>query len=213
MSGPTRRTLLLGLAGAGTGIAGTGLGLYAFGRAPGPGGSARAPQRYSGELRTVALAAALENQAVSVHQAARAALHSGRLGPLPPALSAFVQAATAHHTAHAATWNAILRAAGEPPVTTVPLTTHAQALDAVRAARSPAELAAALQRTEAQAAQTHTLAAAGLPPGTPALTAAATIAPVEAMHAATLACLLGGRSTVADFLATEDAVPVTALTV
>ncbi len=45
-----------------------------------------APSPYSGDLRTVALAAALENQAVSAYQAFDAALHAGKFGKAIPAL-------------------------------------------------------------------------------------------------------------------------------
>jgi hypothetical protein len=199
--GPTRRSFVGGAAAVGIGLA-----LDAC------SGSRPAPSPYSGDLRGVALAAALENQAVSAYQAVGTALRAGRLGPEIPALSAFVQTAMDHHSQHAVTWNAILRDARRPVVADTPLSGHARLMKAIAAATSVAEVVAAVQRLENQAAQTH-LAAAGNLTGTgAAVLAAATIAPVEAMHAASLGYLLSGRSEVTGFLGTAEAMPVSELT-
>ncbi|MFI9274102.1 ferritin-like domain-containing protein [Kitasatospora sp. NPDC052896] len=205
MSGLSRRSFTRGVLGAGIGLT---LEACGSGAHSGP-----RPSPYSGDLRTVALAAALENQAVSAYQAVQAALHAGRFGPAVPALTAFVRAAVAHHTQHADTWNAILREAREPVVTGAPLSGHAQLMRAIKAASNLDAVVAAVQHLENQAAQTYTAAAGSLASGGTALTAAATIAPVEAMHAAALGSALGRPSGVLGLLGATEAVPATELTV
>ena len=198
--GPSRRFFVGCAAGIGIGLA-----LDAC-------SSSSAPSPYAGDLRRVALAAALENQAVNAYRAVQAALRAGRSGPEIPALAAFVQTAMDHHSRHAATWNTILRDARKPVVSAVPLSGHARLMKEIAAATSTAEVASAVQRLETQAAQTH-LATAGTLTGTgAAVLAAATIAPVEAMHAAALGYLLSGRSEVAGFLGTAEAMPISELT-
>ncbi|MFD4597987.1 ferritin-like domain-containing protein [Streptomyces sp. NPDC058464] len=205
---PSRRSLILGAGGVVLGAAGIGVGLAMDG-----GGSGRhASSPYSGDLRTVALAAALENQAVSAYRAVDAVLRAGRLGPEVPALAAFVRTAAAHHTQHAATWNAILREARKPVVTGVPLSGHTRLLDRIKAASNVDEVVSAVQDLEYQAAQTHMAAAGSLAGVGPAVTAAATIAPVEAMHAATLGYVLGGQPWTANFLGTNEVLRTTELT-
>ncbi|MEV5957018.1 ferritin-like domain-containing protein [Streptomyces sp. NPDC051987] len=206
---PSRRMLLLGAGGAVLGAVGVGAALAVRG---GGGSGRHAASPYSGDLRTVALAAALENQAVSAYRAVDAVLRGGRFGPAVPALAAFVRTAAAHHTQHAATWNAILREARKPVVTGVPLAGHARVLDRIGTASSVDEIVSAVQGLEYQAAQTHTAAAGSLAGVGPAVTAAATIAPVEAMHAATLGYVLGGRPWTANFLGTAEVLRTTELT-
>jgi hypothetical protein len=197
----SRRTFVAGTTGLGLALA-----LDACSSSPPP----RSP--YSGELRTVALAAALENQAVNAYKTIDSALSAGKLGPPIPALSAFVKAALAHHVQHAATWNAILGTAHKPTVTGTPLSGSGQVTSLVRSVSSADAAVAALRRLESQAAQTHTAAIAGLTSLPEAVTAAATIAPVEAMHAAALGYLFGGQSVVNAFIGTSGAVPVKELT-
>ena len=201
MSGQSRRAFTLGV----TGLC-VGLTLEAC------SGHAAAPSPYSGDLRTVALAAALENQAVTVYRAVDAALRAGKLGKAIPALTAFVQAATAHHVQHAAMWNTILRDAHKPAITGTPLSGNAQLMSTIDAASSVDALVSAVQRLEIQAAQTYTAAAGNLKSLSAALSAAASIAPVEAMHAAALGYVVSGRSAVASLLDTGGALPITTLT-
>ena len=202
MSGqPTRRAFTLGAAGIGIGLA---VGAC--------GNSTPTSSPYSGDLRTVALAAALENQAVSAYRAVDALLRGGKLGPAIPALSAFVQTATAHHVQHAATWNAILHSARKPVVSGTPLSGNTQLMNSIQAASNVDELVAAVRGMETQAAQTHTAAVGNLAAVGPAVTAAATIGPVEAMHAAALGYLLSGQSEVVSFIDAGGALSTTALT-
>lgn len=171
------------------------------------------PSPYSGQLRTAALAAALENQAVSAYQAIDAALRAGKFGPAIPALAAFVRSAMAHHVQHAATWNAILRDAHKPNINGTPLSGNAQVMSTISSASEVGTVVSAIQHLEIQAAQTYTAAIAGLTGLGSAISAAATIAPVEAMHAAALGYAFNGQSAVAEFVGTGSAIPVTALTV
>lgn len=202
----SRRSLVLGVAGAGLGLAGAGI-LVALDA----GGSAR-PSPYSGDLRRVALAAALENQAVGAYQALGAALRAGRLGAPAPAPAAFLETATRHHTQHAATWNAILRDARRPPVTGVPLTSHQRLAARIAAASSLDDVLAVVRELENRAAATHAATAGSVRGNGPVVLAAAAIAPVEAMHAASLAAALGRPSALTGFLGAAEAVALTELT-
>ncbi|MCF2533756.1 hypothetical protein LZ495_41970, partial [Yinghuangia sp. KLBMP8922] len=56
-----------------------------------PGGT------YTGDLQVVALATALENQAVAAYQAAIQAAGAGKLGTVPPAVASFATTAMAQH--------------------------------------------------------------------------------------------------------------------
>lgn len=168
---------------------------------------------YAGQLRTVALAAALENQAVAAYQSIESALSAGKLGPVAPALTAFVKSATAHHQQHAKAWNAILAAARKPTVSGAPLVNNGQVTGAIGSVKDADAAIAALQGLEIKAAQTHTAAMGDLTNLGAAVTAAATIAPVEAMHAAVLGYLFGGRSAVVEFIGTGGALSTKELTV
>ncbi|MEY9893123.1 hypothetical protein ABIA31_006801 [Catenulispora sp. MAP5-51] len=213
MSGPSRRVFALGIAGIGVGLAvdgcgGTGHSSHAKSHA-----AATPASPYSGDLRTAALAAAVENQAVSAYQAVDAALRAGKYGPAVPGLAAFVESAMAHHSEHAASWSNVLHGAGKPDVAGSPLSGHAQLMASIGAATSTDGIVAVLQDLETRAARTY-IAAVGRLSGSSAIAvSAATIAPVEAMHAAALAYAFTGRSAVVGTLGTAGAVPVTALTV
>lgn len=71
----------------------------------------------SGDVAIAELAAGLEKLAVDTYTAAGAAAGAGSLGAVPPAVGAFVTTALAHHTAHLAEWNKVLKSAGRPEVT------------------------------------------------------------------------------------------------
>jgi len=200
VSGQSRRAFAAGVTGLCVGLA-----LDAC-SSPAP------PSPYTGDLRTVALAAAIENQAVSAYQAVDAALRAGKLGPAVPALTAFIRGAMAHHVQHAATWNAILRTAHKPTISGTPLSDNAQVMSTISGASDVAAVVSAVRRLETQAAQTYTAAIENLKGLGSAVTAAATIAPVEAMHAAALGYVFSGQSAVADFLGTGGAVSTKALT-
>jgi len=199
-----RRAFVLGLGGVGACLA-----VDACSGAD-PGRSAASA--YTGDYRMMALAAALENQAVSAYLALRAAVGrdaragrgSGRPGGSGSAFARLADACARQHAQHAATWNAILRAAHKPAVAGIPLSGR---LSPVNAARSAATLNDAISialRLEVQAAETYIVAVSSL--SSPAgVAAAASIAPVEAMHAAILRFMASDYPVPASFVVTTDA--------
>ncbi|MFE7638625.1 ferritin-like domain-containing protein [Kitasatospora sp. NPDC057518] len=214
-----RRRFLLGAGGAAAGLVLTACSSSRSRTNPVPGSgasttpaSAQASGRYTGDLKVVALATALENQAVGAYQAALDAAKAGRLGAVPPAVATFVTAAMAQHADHAKAWNAVLTGAGLPAITGVPLSNQPETLAALGKAASVGDVAELALRLEDQAAQTYLFAACNV--ASPAgIATAAGIAPVEAMHAAILNFVLGRYPVPDDFLPTDKAAAPTLLTV
>ncbi|MEV4973257.1 ferritin-like domain-containing protein [Streptomyces scopuliridis] len=213
--GPGRRTFLLGAGGAGA--------AFLLASCSGENDlSARSPVDqasviahrvdYPGDLRTVALAVALENQVVGVYTSALAAAREGRLGTVPPALTSFLTRATAQHTDHAKAWNAVLTRAGKPALTGVPLSDQREVTATLARAASAADAAALALRLEEQAAQTYLMATYSVA-GASETETAATIAPVEAMHASILHFLLGQYPAPDAFLRVDRAARPSLLTV
>ncbi|MFE3826306.1 ferritin-like domain-containing protein [Streptomyces sp. NPDC059092] len=166
---------------------------------------------YPGDLRTVALAAALENQAVGAYRTALAAGRAGRLGTVPPAVSAFLTTAMAQHADHAEAWNSLLADADRPAVTGVPLSDREEVAAALGKARSVGDVAALALQLENQAAQTYLLSVYGVKTAS-VIETAATIAPVEAMHAAVLSFVVGRYPVPDAFLPVHRAARPTLLT-
>lgn len=211
-----RRRFLLGLGGAGAALA-----LAACSsNSSTPGspatragsGSASASSKYVGDLKVVALATALENQAVGAYQAALAAAKAGKLGTVPPAVATFITTAMSQHQDHAKAWNAVLTGAGVPAITGVPLSNQAATTQALGQATTVADVAKLALQLEDQAAETY-LFAAGNVSSAGGIATAASIAPVEAMHAAILNFVLGQYPVPASFLSTDKAAGTTLLTV
>lgn len=175
-------------------------------------GSASASGKYTGDLKVVALATALENQAVVAYQAALDAAKAGKLGTVPPAVATFVTTAMAQHADHAKAWNAVLTGAGVPAITDVPLSNQPDTMAALGKATSVGDVAKLALQLEDQAAQTYLFTAYNVtsPAG---IATAASIAPVEAMHAAILNYVLGQYPVPDDFLPTDKAASPTLLTV
>ncbi|MFJ8473648.1 ferritin-like domain-containing protein [Kitasatospora sp. NPDC094011] len=174
--------------------------------------SGSASGRYTGDLKVVALATALENQAVGAYQTALDAAKAGRLGTVPPAVANFITTAMAQHVDHAKAWNAVLTGAGKPAITNVPLSNQAATEQALNAATDVGTVARLALSLEDQAAQTYLFATYNVTsPG--GIATAATIAPVEAMHAAILTYVLGQYPVPADFLPVDKAAGPTLLTV
>lgn len=192
-------------------------------KAPGPsssgtastaptGSSTPASSRYTGDLKVVALATALENQAVAAYTAALAAAGAGKLGTVPPAVATFVKTAMSQHADHAKAWNAVLTGAGVPEITDVPLSNQPATLQALGAVTDVGGVAKLALQLEDQAAQTYLFAAYNVTsPG--GIATAATIAPVEAMHAAILNFVLGQYPVPDDFLPVDKAASPSLLTV
>ncbi|MFE0465310.1 ferritin-like domain-containing protein [Kitasatospora sp. NPDC058965] len=179
---------------------------------PSAAASGSASGLYTGDLKVVALATALENQAVGAYQTTLDAAKNGKLGTVPPAVADFVTTAMAQHTDHAKAWNAVLTGAGKPAITDVPLSNQADTVAALGKATSVGDVAKLALQLEDQAAQTYLFATYNVtsPAG---IATAASIAPVEAMHAAILNYVLGQYPVPDDFLPVDKAASPTLLTV
>ncbi|MFE2941822.1 ferritin-like domain-containing protein [Streptomyces sp. NPDC059255] len=204
-----RRRFLLGAGGAGAAFA---LAACSGGSSDGPANPVADTVTYTGDLRYVALAAALENQAVDAYRATLAAAKAGRLGTVPPAVSSFVTTAKAQHTDHAKVWNSVLTGAGRPAIRGVPLTDREEITTALGKARNAGDAAALALRLEDQAAQTYLLSTYSVKSAS-GIETAATIAPVEAMHAAILRFVLGEYPVPDAFLPVDKAAKPSLLTV
>ncbi|WP_194906670.1 ferritin-like domain-containing protein [Catenulispora rubra] len=177
-----------------------------------PSTSSSGASVYTGDLKVVALATALENQAVGAYTAALAAAKAGKLGTVPPAVGTFATTAMSQHADHAKAWNAVLTGANVPAITGVPLSNQAATLSALGAVTDVGGVAKLALQLEDQAAQTYLFAVANVTsPG--GIATAASIAPVEAMHAAILNFVLGQYPVPDDFLGTTMAASPTLLTV
>ncbi|MBB5873915.1 hypothetical protein F4553_007349 [Allocatelliglobosispora scoriae] len=166
---------------------------------------------YEGDLKIVALAAALENLAVTAYGGALAAAGKGTLGTVPKAVATFIQVAMKQHTDHAAVWNSVLTKAGKPAVTGAPLSITADQVAKLGQAKSVGDVATLALNLENAAAQTYTFATANVSdPG--GISVASTIQPVEAMHAAILSFVLGKYPVPDAFVGVSGAVGPDALT-
>jgi hypothetical protein len=167
---------------------------------------------YMGDLQVVALATALENQAVGAYGAALAAAKAGKLGTVPPAVGTFAATAMSQHADHAKAWNAVLTGAGKPAITGVPLSNQPATLKALGAATDVGAVAKLALQLEQQAAETYLFATYSVT-SAGGIAIAATIAPVEAMHAAILNFVLGQYPVPDDFLGVDKAASPSLLTV
>ncbi|MFI5754767.1 ferritin-like domain-containing protein [Streptomyces sp. NPDC051569] len=174
--------------------------------------SSSSSSQYTGDLQIVALAVALENQAVGAYQAALTAAKAGKLGSVPPAVASFVTTAMAQHQQHADVWNAVLTGAGKPAIKDVPLSDQKSVTAALGKATSVTDVAKLALQLEDQAAQTYLFATYNVK-STAGINTAATIAPVEAMHAAILHFVLGQYPVPDDFLPVDMAAKPSLLTV
>jgi rubrerythrin len=210
---PSRRAVLLGAAGVAT----LG-GLPACARknnnavspaAPGPASSSGS--MYTGEVKVVALAAAMENLAVTAYDGALKRAADGKLGAVPPAIAAFVETARKQHADHATVWNSVLAKANKPAITDAPLSITVQAVNDLNKTASVADVVKLALSLEDTATQTYTFAAANVT-DVSAIMTAATIQPVEAMHAAILNFVLGQYPVPVSFITIDKAVNADVLT-
>ncbi|HEV2637765.1 MAG TPA: ferritin-like domain-containing protein, partial [Actinocrinis sp.] len=111
--------------------------------------------QYTGDLKVVALATALENQAVAAYGAALTAATAGKLGAVPPAVATFATTAKSQHADHAKAWNAVLTSANVPTITGIPLSNQPQTLAALSAVTTVGGVANLALDLENQAAQTY----------------------------------------------------------
>jgi hypothetical protein len=207
-----RRTFLLGLGGA---AAAGALAACSSSKSSSSGGSTPAKSSagatYTGDLKVVALAAALENLAVTAYQGALTAAGKGTLGTVPPAVATFVTTAMKQHKDHSEAWNAVLRKAGKPVITGAPLSITNDQVAMLNAAKSVPDVAKLALNLENVAAQTYTFAAANVSDNGGIVTAA-TIQPVETMHAAILNFVLGQYPVPASFVGVDGALQPSMLT-
>jgi len=166
---------------------------------------------YMGDLKVVALAAALENLAVAGYGLVLKSAGKGKYGKVPPAIAQFATTVQKQHSDHAASWNSVLSNAGVPKVTGTPLTIAAPSVKALQDAKSLPAVASVALGLENAAAETYVFAAANVTdPG--GIANAATIAPVEAMHAAILSFVLGKYPVPNSDIGISNAVQPSALT-
>jgi hypothetical protein len=212
----TRRSFFLGAAGA---VAlGTVAAACSSGSTPPAGQSSPAApppppkETYTGDLKVVALATALENLAVTAYGGALKKAGAGELGTVPPAVATFIQTAMKQHADHAQAWNAVLSKAGKPPITDAPLSITQEQVAMLTAAKSVPDVAKLALNLENVAAQTYTFATANVTdPG--GIMTAATIQPVETMHAAILNFVLGQYPIPDTFIGVSNALKPDTLTV
>ncbi len=184
------------LVGTGIAVAG-GVALAACGSSAGGGSSegstaasSSSSGHISGDLQIVAMAASLENLAVSTYGAGIQAAQQGRLGTVPPAVPVFAKTVMGQHADHAKAWNAVLQQAGKKPVTgpdPVLKPSVDQAFAKVTDVAGLANLALELENTAAQTYQ----AGVGAISSSAGIKTAASIQPVEMQHAAILYYVLG----------------------
>lgn len=211
----TRRSFFLGAAGAVAlgAAAACSSGSSGGPSSPGAPSSPAAPaETYTGDLKVVALATALENLAVTAYDGALKKAGTGDLGTVPPAVATFVQTARKQHADHAQAWNAVLSKAGKPTVDDAPLSITADQVSMLTAAKSVPDVAKLALNLENIAAQTYTFATANVSDAGGIMTAA-TIQPVEAMHAAILNFILGQYPVPDSFIGTTNSLKPDMLTV
>lgn len=205
--GPTRRSFLL----AAGGTIGAGL-VAACGGSDDPRPAdepiVTRPDRLDGDLAIAALLVSLENLMVSVYKEALGERRQ-RIGTIPPATLALIEAAQAQHEAHASAWNGILTSAGKPGITGVNLTLKSITSDSALATmRDPGALLSLGQELEGVTAATY-LAAIGTLQNNAVLKVAASVQPIENQHAAAMAFLLGRTPAPDGFGRTDAGRPMT----
>ncbi|MGF7234164.1 MAG: ferritin-like domain-containing protein [Frankia sp.] len=180
-----------------------------------PGGAlASAPagaSRYTGDLKVVALAAALENLAVAAYNGALKKAGAGDYGTVPPAVAQFVTTVKDQHAQHAQAWNGVLTSAKLPAVTGTPLTIAPTIVATLNATNSVAGVAALALKLETGAASTYTYAVSHVT-NAQGIGTAASIAPVEGQHAAILHFILGQNPVPDAFIGIGNAVSPSELT-
>ena len=203
----TRRTFLMG---SGAAVAG-GLVLAACGSSKKTGSTATTTgsggnSKLTGDLLIGALAASLENLAVSTYMSGLQAAQAGKLGTVPPAVGTFATTAMQQHKDHAAAWNSVLTGAGKSAVTgpdpvLAPMITAD--FGKVTDITGLANLALTL---ETVAAETY-LGGLGALKSAGAIKTAASIQPVESQHIAILNYVLGKYPVPDTFTKTDQARP------
>jgi Ferritin-like domain len=174
-------------------------------------GSSTGASPYTGDLKVVALAAALENLAVAGYGLVLSSAGKGKYGKVPPSIAQFATVVQKQHMDHAAAWNSVLTNAKLPAVKTAPLTIAKSAVASLSGAKTIPDVAKVALGIENSAAETYVFAVANVTnPG--GIQVAASIAPVEAMHAAILSFVLGQYPVPNSNIGISNAVQPSALT-
>jgi hypothetical protein len=215
-----RRTFLLGagalvgtaaLAACGSSSSGSSKTSSGSSTAATAGGGSTKASPYTGDLKVVALAAALENLAVAGYGLVLSSAGKGKYGKVPPSIAQFATVVQKQHMDHAAAWNSVLTNAKLPAVKTAPLTIAKSAVASLSGAKTIPDVAKVALGIENSAAETYVFAVANVTnPG--GIQVAASIAPVEAMHAAILSFVLGQYPVPNSDIGTSNAVQPSALT-
>jgi Ferritin-like domain len=211
----TRRSFFLGAAGAvalGAAAACSGGSSSNTTTSSPPAAPAAPVETYIGDFKVVALAASLENLAVTAYEGALKKAGNNELGTVPPAVASFIQTAMKQHSDHAQAWNAVLSRAGKPTISDAPLSITQEQVAMLTAAKTVPDVAKLALNLENVAAQTYTFAIANMTDSGGIMTAA-TIQPVEAMHAAILNFVLGQYPAPDSFIGVTDALKPDTLTV
>jgi hypothetical protein len=208
-----RRTFLLGGAAVVGGAALAACGSSSSGGTPSNGSTTGSgtTSKYSGDLKVVALAAALENLAVAGYGLVLKSAGKGKYGKVPPAIAQFIQTVQSQHMDHASAWNSVLTANNLPEVSNAPLTITAPSVKALQSAKTVPAVAAVALGLENAAAETYVFATANVTDAK-GIATAASIAPVEAMHAAILSFVLGKYPVPNTDIGISKAVPPSAFT-
>ncbi|MGH9300487.1 MAG: ferritin-like domain-containing protein [Acidimicrobiales bacterium] len=203
----SRRTFLLG---SGAVVVG-GVALAACGSSSKSGSTTTAPpgsggSKLTGDLLIGALAASVENLAVSTYMSGLQAAQAGKLGTVPPAVGTFATTAMQQHKDHAAAWNSVLTGAGKSAVTGPDPVLAPKITAAFGKVTDIPGLAMLALNLEMVAAETYlgglnALTSAG------AIKTAASIQPVEAQHVAILYYALGKYPVPDTFTKTDLARP------
>jgi hypothetical protein len=162
------------------------------------------------DVKVAALAASLENLAVTTYGSALSAATAGKLGTVPKAVATFVETAMGQHKDHAAAWNAMIAGAGYDKVTAANAAI-AKTIDAAFAKVTDIPGVAMLALSLEEAAAATYLEAIGVVTGHQATETAATIHPVEMQHAAILNFVLGKYPVPQAFASTTGAAPLSAV--
>lgn len=154
-----------------------------------PSGSSSS-SKLTGDLAVAALAASLENLAVTAYGDVLTAASAGKLGTVPPVVANFATTVKAQHSQHAQAWNSAITASGHPAITYPdPVLTPVITKDfgKVTDVTGAAKLALMLEDVAAATYQSAVNAVMS----TSSVKVAASIQPVEMQHAAILNFVLG----------------------
>lgn len=155
-----------------------------------PSSSATPVATIGADLDIARLWAGIEATAVTMYEAAIAAVASGALGKAPGAVVAFAAAARQQHADHGRAWNDVLTKHGQRAQTDPDPALLSTVQSAVKGLTTLPQFAGLALSLEDTALQTYVNSVTAVQDGE-ARRIALTIAPVEAQHAAVLNYLLG----------------------